>query len=39
MYAGTHHETLIGTGYPRKLTKNELSVPLELWPLPIFLRH
>ncbi|MEA3523084.1 MAG: HD domain-containing phosphohydrolase [Campylobacterota bacterium] len=26
-YAGTHHETLIGTGYPRKLTKKELSVP------------
>jgi HD-GYP domain-containing protein (c-di-GMP phosphodiesterase class II) len=26
-YAGTHHETLIGTGYPRKLTRNELSIP------------
>lgn len=26
-YAGTHHETLIGTGYPRKLTAQELSVP------------
>ena len=26
-YAGTHHETLIGTGYPRGLTKKELSVP------------
>jgi len=26
-YAGTHHETLNGEGYPRKLTKNELSVP------------
>lgn len=26
-YAGTHHETLIGTGYPRKLTKDELSIP------------
>ena len=25
-YAGTHHETLIGTGYPRKLTKDELSL-------------
>jgi len=25
-YAGTHHETLIGTGYPRKLKKNELSI-------------
>jgi HD-GYP domain-containing protein (c-di-GMP phosphodiesterase class II) len=26
-YAGTHHETLIGTGYPRKLTKKDLSIP------------
>lgn len=26
-YAGTHHERLDGTGYPRKLTKDELSVP------------
>lgn len=26
-YAGTHHETLIGTGYPRKLKGGELSVP------------
>ncbi|HFB53741.1 MAG TPA: amino acid ABC transporter [Sulfurimonas autotrophica] len=26
-YAGTHHETLIGTGYPRKLTQEELSIP------------
>jgi len=26
-YAGTHHETLIGTGYPRALTLAELSVP------------
>ncbi len=26
-YAGTHHETLIGTGYPRKLTKEQLSIP------------
>jgi hypothetical protein len=26
-YAGTHHETLTGSGYPRKLTLNELSVP------------
>ncbi len=28
--AGTHHETLIGTGYPRKLTKNELSIPARI---------
>jgi HD-GYP domain-containing protein (c-di-GMP phosphodiesterase class II) len=26
-YAGTHHETLIGTGYPRRLTEAELSIP------------
>ncbi len=26
-YAGTHHETLIGTGYPRALHKAELSIP------------
>lgn len=26
-YAGTHHEALDGSGYPRKLTKDELSVP------------
>ncbi len=29
-YAGTHHETLIGTGYPRKLTKDDLSVPARI---------
>ncbi len=26
-YASTHHETLKGTGYPRKLTAEDLSVP------------
>ncbi len=26
-YAGTHHETLIGTGYPKKLSKEALSIP------------
>jgi HD-GYP domain-containing protein (c-di-GMP phosphodiesterase class II) len=26
-YAGSHHETLIGSGYPRRLTEAELSVP------------
>jgi len=26
-YAGTHHETLDGTGYPRKLNADQLSVP------------
>jgi HD-GYP domain-containing protein (c-di-GMP phosphodiesterase class II) len=26
-YAGTHHETLIGTGYPKQLKKSELSIP------------
>lgn len=29
-YAGTHHETLIGTGYPRKLSKDELSIPARI---------
>jgi HD-GYP domain-containing protein (c-di-GMP phosphodiesterase class II) len=29
-YAGTHHETLVGTGYPRRLTKDELSVPARI---------
>ncbi|WP_408068596.1 HD domain-containing phosphohydrolase [Vibrio ulleungensis] len=26
-YASTHHETLKGTGYPRKLTADQLSIP------------
>lgn len=26
-YASTHHETLKGTGYPRKLTGDQLSIP------------
>ncbi len=26
-YAGTHHETMSGTGYPRKLSKKDLAVP------------
>jgi len=26
-YASTHHETLIGTGYPRKLIAEDLSIP------------
>ena len=26
-YASTHHETLNGTGYPRKLTAQDLSLP------------
>ncbi|MEQ1773027.1 MAG: HD domain-containing phosphohydrolase [Burkholderiales bacterium] len=29
-YAGTHHETLNGTGYPRKLDHNDLSVPARI---------
>ena len=29
-YAGTHHETLIGSGYPRRLTKQQLSVPARI---------
>lgn len=26
LYAGAHHETLIGTGYPRKLTKKDMPL-------------
>lgn len=26
-WASTHHETLIGTGYPRRLKKEDLSIP------------
>jgi len=26
-YAGTHHETMNGSGYPRKLDETELSIP------------
>lgn len=29
-YAGTHHETLLGTGYPRKLADKELTVPMRI---------
>jgi HD-GYP domain-containing protein (c-di-GMP phosphodiesterase class II)/HAMP domain-containing protein len=29
-YAGTHHETLTGKGYPRRLTADQLSVPARI---------
>ena len=29
-YATTHHETLDGTGYPRRLTAKELSIPARI---------
>ena len=29
-WAGNHHETLAGTGYPRRLTADELSVPARM---------
>ncbi|MBF0247063.1 MAG: GAF domain-containing protein [Alphaproteobacteria bacterium] len=32
-YAGAHHETLIGTGYPKKLTKENMSVPARIMAL------
>lgn len=32
-YAGAHHETLIGTGYPRKLSKKDMSVPARIMAL------
>lgn len=28
--AGAHHETMIGTGYPRKLKKEDMSVPARI---------
>jgi len=32
-YAGAHHETLIGTGYPKQLTKEDMSVPARIMAL------
>lgn len=29
-YAGTHHETLLGTGYPRQLGPEQLSIPARI---------
>ncbi len=29
-YAGGHHETMIGTGYPRKLGKADMSIPARI---------
>jgi len=29
-YAGTHHETMDGTGYPRRLPKEKLSIPARI---------
>ncbi len=29
-YAGTHHETLVGTGYPRRLDAEQLSIPARI---------
>lgn len=29
-YAGTHHETMINTGYPRQLGKDQLSIPARI---------
>ena len=29
-FAGAHHETLIGTGYPRGLTKEQMSLPARI---------
>ncbi|MDV7338296.1 HD domain-containing phosphohydrolase [Terasakiella sp. A23] len=29
-YAGAHHETMIGTGYPRKLVKEQMSIPARI---------
>ncbi|MBM9521024.1 hypothetical protein JWG39_14480 [Desulforhopalus vacuolatus] len=32
-YAGAHHETLIGTGYPRKLKGEQISIPARILAL------
>lgn len=32
-YAGAHHETMIGTGYPRKLQKEDMSLPARIMAL------
>jgi response regulator RpfG family c-di-GMP phosphodiesterase len=32
-YAGTHHETMIGTGYPKGLQKRDLSIPARIMAL------
>ncbi|MBF0178426.1 MAG: GAF domain-containing protein [Magnetococcales bacterium] len=29
-YAGAHHETMLGTGYPRKLQREEMSIPARI---------
>jgi HD-GYP domain-containing protein (c-di-GMP phosphodiesterase class II) len=29
-YAGAHHETMIGTGYPRRLKKEQISIPARI---------
>ncbi|MBT5012890.1 MAG: GAF domain-containing protein, partial [Rhodospirillaceae bacterium] len=29
-YAGSHHETMIGTGYPRKLSKEDMTLPARM---------
>ncbi len=32
-YAGAHHETLIGTGYPRNLTAKDIGIPARIMAL------
>jgi len=32
-YAGTHHETMVGSGYPRKLSEKDLSIPSRIMAL------
>ena len=29
-YAGSHHETMIGTGYPRRLSREDMSIPARI---------
>lgn len=30
LFAGAHHETLIGTGYPRQLSKDDMPIPARI---------
>jgi len=33
LFAGSHHETLIGTGYPRQLVKEDMPIPARIMAL------
>ena len=29
-FAGAHHETMIGTGYPKRLSREDMSIPARI---------